>query len=212
MRNSNKTRALAACVGALALAGVGASSAAAVPATFSNPGQVTITNPSPIVIKAGTTPSAATTYTCSAAQLAWNTASAVQNSGNPLQGSLYAQFQGQCVNGLGHPVTTLFRIGHLGPQFLANKTGSTYTLNSSWSANVDLYSPLGLVTSGSGQAVPAYSAAWTNGTSAVNPSSLTFSEAAVGKVSNADSGIQGQPVKITGTLKLTRGGSLLTLN
>ncbi|MET0602195.1 MAG: hypothetical protein ABW167_09425 [Baekduia sp.] len=157
-----------------------------------------------MVFKAGTTPNAARTFTCAAANINWQTPTVNTSSlsGIPFAGST-------CSNGLGQ---FAFVTMSSAPGFVANNNAGVFSLSSNATMYFSINGVSGLIVSNPSQPT-AYTAAWANGTSSADPSVLTFNNAAIGVASNTDSGIKGQSITLTGSIKVSRqGGSLLTLS
>ncbi|HEY6780145.1 MAG TPA: hypothetical protein VI111_04280, partial [Thermoleophilaceae bacterium] len=91
------------------------------------------------------------------------------------------------------------------------KVGSVFSLTGSQTLEVHIALVSGYYHSNVNQPA-SFTVAWANGTSGANPSTMTFTNTPIGKVSNADSGQLGQPITLSGTVKLNNGGSLLTLS
>lgn len=209
MRKSILSRSIAVCTAALAVSGMAAGAASAVPATFSPTGSATPTESAALTIKIGTTPTPARTITCSPASI-YQQSAGTANMGVPAVGTLSLAIKGVCVNASGG--TALVDFSASIARMWAQKVGSVFSLNSVETFQATISSGSGFYISNASQVVPSYTVGWTNGTSVANPSTANFTNTPIGKVTNADSGIVGQPITLSGTIKLSSGGGLLTLS
>jgi hypothetical protein len=199
-------RVAAAALGCAAAFSASVSAASAAPAVFSSAGSLSMAFTSPVVVKIGTTPTPATTVTCTTVPLLTGT---VTNTGSPLQGWVSAfQFgTSQCTTGTG--ATASVAVAKSRAPMPADKTGSAYSVSgtSTW----ELLIAAGSSYQSAPYAATSYSAQWVNGTGPSNPSVLTFSNAAVGRVSPGYP-LAGQPISLSGSVSVTQGGGLLTLS
>lgn len=202
-----KFKAMIVSVSALAaLSAITASAAMATPAVFNTTGPLSL-NTTGLTIKIGATPTPAQTITCSS-PLSMIGKSA-ENSGSPLQGRVSGlRIFGTCKMGTGG--TAYIDLAAQGWD-LANKTGSVFSLagaDQNWVGSINTSSYYSYAGAGS-DGISNYTAPWTNGTSVEKPSSVTFTEAAISKITTGT--FVGQTVKLSGTVQFAREGELLTL-
>lgn len=192
--------------GALALSALGAGSAWAVPANFTGSGSGGASLVTPLVFKTKISPTTTYAFTCTAAQVSWNGVgfSTGFTPGVGSGGTLTLAFQGNCTAPNGSPAIVTFY--NFGVPLGAEKNGSVFTLRGTDSAMMTINSGYGWYQSNANRPQPDYDVAWTNGTGAADPSRVTFSDTQVGVTST------GVPITLTGTVSLTRGGGLVTLN
>jgi hypothetical protein len=93
-----------------------------------------------------------------------------------------------------------------GTDLVAQKIGSAFSLLGTDSSMAYYNGSIGWFQSNLGRVMPDYTVAWTNGTSAANPSKATFNDTQFGVTSD------GTPMTLTGTIYFTRNGNLVTLN
>lgn len=195
----------------VALSAITASAAMATPAVFNTTGPLGFSDgllhTTGLTIKVGTTPIPASTITCASPAVVFG--ESASNSGSPLQGHLSGlRIFGNCKSGTGANETVDLKSGGWEQ---ATKSGAIFSLegaDANWTGTIN-----GNISSVAGPAsdgISNYTAAWTNGTSPASPSSVTFTEAKISKVTSGYA--VGQPITLSGTLQVAvNKGALLTL-
>jgi hypothetical protein len=206
LNTTSTKRVLLACVTALAASAIATSAATAAPAYFNmGGGPMQLGSATSLVVKAGTTPTPATTYTCAPANQSWG---GVWASNMGAYGYLSAfNASATCVNGLG-AAGGLIISNNTSTALRGEQNGGNYSLTGLDGMSIRINRPSGgPIIGGGGPPTTPFSAPWTNGTS-TNPSTVAFTNASLSKI-GFPSALAGQPITVTGTISVDPGFPLL---
>lgn len=202
----SKVRGIAAAVTTCVLLATGASAASAAPALWNTTGAVAITPSGTFTIKVGATPDAHNTFTCSTVSniIADATTTAGTSYLSGFGFSAPSPPNGFCYDATGSAM--LIDFVKMGLAMKGVKTGSAYSVQGLNEMYIHITGSFVNYTS-DGVGAVSYTAPWTNGTSAANPSKVVFTNAQVGTTNTGS-----LPITLSGTFTLkTSGGALLTL-